>query len=476
MVRRFTALVATGALVGFGLVGLAASPAAAAATVGDETSLRAAFQDAAETAITVTADITLTCDGGGQLTRDSAIDLLVDGAGHTITQSCPDNRIMKVEGGGQLAIKDLTLTGGNAGHDESGGAIHSTARVVIDKSVLHHNVAGDHGGAVYAPTVSVSSSILHNNQAGISGGAIFAANGQVDILLSHLYDNKAATGSGGAAYTLWFWVNSSTLEGNEAGFRGGALLAFGGTHSSILNSTLSGNDAGDAGGAVATSSPLTVANTTITGNSAGAVAGGVRLFADVADMTLTLQHVTLVGNEAPVGANLAVAKEEGTAGVALVSFGTVVALPAAGGGNCALDEGVGTVSEGYNFSDGNSCGFTGGTDHENAGDPQLGALADNGGPTQTRLPATDSPLLDAIPVADCHAGIGFDQRGVDRPQGSGCDIGAVEVEVVVEDPGTPPGLPPTGTQAALVTGLAAVLLVTGAGLFVLARRRIRFTA
>jgi hypothetical protein len=42
-----------------------------------------------------------------------------------------------------------------------------------------------------------------------------------------------------------------------------------------------------------------------------------------------------------------------------------------------------------------------------------------------------SPVIDAIPAAACQtgiaAGITTDQRGVDRPQLVGCDIGAVEV-------------------------------------------------
>jgi hypothetical protein len=98
--------------------------------------------------------------------------------------------------------------------------------------------------------------------------------------------------------------------------------------------------------------------------------------------------------------------------------------------NCA---GVTTTSNGFNFSDDASCGFTAATDKENAGDPGLGPLANNGGPTQTRLPQSGSPLIDAIPTASCQAdgasGITTDQRGVTRPQGPGCDIGAVEVEV-----------------------------------------------
>src|SRR5581483_5022479 len=59
-----------------------------------------------------------------------------------------------------------------------------------------------------------------------------------------------------------------------------------------------------------------------------------------------------------------------------------------------------------------------------SGDPHLGPLQDNGGPTPTMLPAAGSPAVDAGDDALCPA---TDQRGVTRPQGAHCDIGAVEV-------------------------------------------------
>ena len=115
------------------------------------------------------------------------------------------------------------------------------------------------------------------------------------------------------------------------------------------------------------------------------------------------------------------------------------------------------TSNGYNWDDDGSCGFTDGTDHSDAGDPQLGALAPNGGPTQTREPVAGSPLIDDIPNAACQddgaSGITTDQRGLPRPELalSGCDIGAVEVQPeppVPPTPPTPPG-PPGPTPAAV---------------------------
>src|SRR5262249_10866858 len=101
------------------------------------------------------------------------------------------------------------------------------------------------------------------------------------------------------------------------------------------------------------------------------------------------------------------------------------------------------TSNGYNFSDDSTCGLTQPTDHPSGGSPALGVLADNGGPTMTLLPATGSPLIDAIPGLSCQAdgatGITTDQRGIARPQSEKCDIGAVEV--AAPTPTTPSASP-----------------------------------
>ena len=56
---------------------------------------------------------------------------------------------------------------------------------------------------------------------------------------------------------------------------------------------------------------------------------------------------------------------------------------------------------------------------------KLGPLQQNGGPTQTHEPGSGSLAIDAIDAADCE--VEDDQRGVERPQGARCDVGAVEV-------------------------------------------------
>ncbi len=95
------------------------------------------------------------------------------------------------------------------------------------------------------------------------------------------------------------------------------------------------------------------------------------------------------------------------------------------------------MSGGHNLGDDGTCGLTDPTDLPNT-NPMLGPLQHNGGPTETHALLPGSPAIDAIPPADCRwdddgdpgtpeVPLATDQRGVARPQGAGCDIGAVEV-------------------------------------------------
>jgi hypothetical protein len=90
----------------------------------------------------------------------------------------------------------------------------------------------------------------------------------------------------------------------------------------------------------------------------------------------------------------------------------------------------GVVDGGYNIISEGSCGTVAPTTLVGI-DPRVGPLQDNGGPVQTMAIGLDSPAVDAIPASSCvdFAGlqIALDARGIARPQGPGCDIGAYEL-------------------------------------------------
>src|SRR5262249_39043057 len=117
---------------------------------------------------------------------------------------------------------------------------------------------------------------------------------------------------------------------------------------------------------------------------------------------------------------------------------------ATSGGDCGFDNASAPNNSGGNLVEDGTCGFPVG------GNPNLGPLQNNGGSTLTYALQSPSPAIDTGVDAGCPA---TDQRGVTRPQGSHCDIGAVEftpaptVDSTIEDlKNLVSGLPPSAFQ------------------------------
>lgn len=216
-------------------------------------------------------------------------------------------------------------------------------------------------------------------------------------------------------------VQGSTFSGNRATGSGadGGAINHSGNVLRISASTFNGNGAQRNGGAIFSSAAMNVVNSTFNANTAGS--GGGAIFQDgSADSTVT--YATIVGNSAVYGAGL---YNRGDSGGTLTISRSIVSANNAG--NC---DGV-LATGGYNLSNGTGCGgvFTGPGDLINQ-TLAMGALAGNGGPTQTMLPAAGNPAINHIPVAQCQ--VHADQRGGGRPFGAGCDSGAVEVGAALD--------------------------------------------
>jgi hypothetical protein len=169
---------------------------------------------------------------------------------------------------------------------------------------------------------------------------------------------------------------------------------------------------------------MTATNSTISGNSATQPGAGI--FATTA---VTLQWTTVAGNN--TGASAAGSQIGGTP--TLRSFASVIGT-GAGTSSCQVST---TTSDGYNYEQtSNTCGFGAGTgDVPSGADPMLLSLGQYGGPIPTRLFSSQSPLKNAVPASN-PACTGLDERGITRPQGAGCDIGAVEMRLPVATDGT----------------------------------------
>jgi hypothetical protein len=433
------------ALLAGGVVTALASPASAT-DVSSEAQLRAAFANPVETSIVLMSDVELLDCVAGELLRAPASAPLTISGRFTIRQTCPGARV--ISGGanpnGGLTVDRATITGGNlsAAVSATGGGIFWNGDVDLVGATVVANTAtspsGALGGGVFATgDLDVVGSSITQNVAGTSGtfggmGGAFVANGTARITDSTVANNTATGGSsfggtGGASFgNGTIVVSRSTFAGNVAESGGGGA-------------------SGGNGGAIVTNSAVTIASSTFTANvavGANSSNGGVGAAGD-----LTIVYSTFVANSAATGANIQALASPTFSDDTI--FATVLAAPQGGGGNCGT--GSAAVSAGYNLATDASCNLTATGDRQSQPDPGLGGLAANGGPTATMLPSATSPLLDAIPTTSCQAGpaagIAADQRGVARPQGAGCDIGAVEV-VVTAPPSTTTTTAPAPTTTA----------------------------
>jgi hypothetical protein len=115
------------------------------------------------------------------------------------------------------------------------------------------------------------------------------------------------------------------------------------------------------------------------------------------------------------------------------------------------------VSLGHNLSSDATCPLTA-TGDLSGTNPMLGAFQDNGGPSWTLMPSANSPAINAGDNTQCPA---TDQRGVARPIGVNCDIGAVETtflkasQAIIFNPLADQNLsaPPFGITATASSGL-----------------------
>jgi CSLREA domain-containing protein len=181
-------------------------------------------------------------------------------------------------------------------------------------------------------------------------------------------------------------VNNSTFSGNHASGNGGAIEAIGTlSNISVTNSTFSGNTTDSFGGAISNLGALSLINSTFSGNSGLQGVGGIQNFG-----TLNLAN-TILAKDTP-------------------------------GGDCSNQ---GTINpSGVNLVGDGSCSVPGAL----SGDPMLGPLANNGGPTMTMALLPGSPAIDSADESICAAAPvnNLDQRGQPRSTDGKCDIGAYE--------------------------------------------------
>jgi CSLREA domain-containing protein len=222
-------------------------------------------------------------------------------------------------------------------------------------------------------------------------------------------------------------------RGRSAG--GGGLYNDGGTVT-LERVTFEANISNDNDGAgiYNNGGTLTVRNSTFSGNRSVRNGGG--LFNGGG--TATLNNVTLAGNVADSDAS-----GDGDGGGIFNDAGTTAAsntligdnTDGSTGGSPKAPDCAGTIqSGGYNLiEDVGGCTIAGVTTGNLINrNPQLFSLADNGGSTPTHALRKGSDAVEggnpAAPGSSATACETTDQRGIPRPQGPRCDIGAFELE------------------------------------------------
>ncbi len=301
------------------------------------------------------------------------VSTVINGGGLVTIDGEDARQLFIVNAGASLTLRDLTLRGGRWGG--GGGAIDNAGTLLIQRSTLQDNTA----------------------ESGGNGGAILNRGGALTIEQSTLQSNSATGGGSGGAIAVTggtVRIAQSTFNGNFASLNGGAFY-------------LEGGD-------------FALENSTISANQASSLGGG--LFSNIAPDggSVALLHDTFYLNT-----------DDGAAGnlgastnVAPIQLRNSILYASGAPKNCFINRLGDLVSGDYNLANDDSCGLSGAHDVQNVADPLLGQLGDNGGPTFTHAPQVGSAAVDTIPAAAC--GVTVDQRGFPRPQGTGCDKGAVD--------------------------------------------------
>jgi len=365
----------------------------------------------------------------------------------SITDTTITNNVSSNEGavapscaGGAVFGETVTISGGDVSDNDGacGLSVLANAGVTIDGTTFRRNQGGMLGGGLSATIGSGTLSLTNveaSENSGHAGGGIALTNvGPGDIALTKLrvLDNSSVQAAGGLAATALstggITLVDSTIAGNVTGGFGGGVVLDAGSALSIQGTTIAQNHTvggSGGGGVVNADTTFAITNSTISGNLAdgdSTVGGGGLAVVG----TGTIRNVTFVGNDAPTASALLSNAPELTAMFSNAGTATVVSSIIAGSAanHCGA---TALLSGGNNLDSNGSCAFAAPGD-QNDVDPELGPLADNGGPTLTHLPASNSPVVDHGAVAGCP---GTDQRGETRPKdgdggGPVCDVGAVE--------------------------------------------------
>ena len=406
--------------------------------------------------------ITLTT---GELVINADISIVGPGPGSlTVQNTAVSSRVFNLAINRTISISGITVTGGNGAVD--GGGIISSANATLTNMVVNGNSATSQGGGIFNQNpdgnMTLTDMVISGNSAVLSGGGFFnesiadisnsviinntitggnlggagvhnGINGNLTINRCIINSNSSVIRGGGVHNRSILSINNTTINGNSAQFSGGGFynhFSAPDTTATITNTTISNNDVfnvsgsgsgggvdNDAGAAV-----LNMVNSTISNNSAFTNGGGMRINSGVA----TLINITISYNSVGAGTGL------GGGGIirlgtSTVNIGNTIVGNNTTGSGANPDVSGTFASQGNNLIGfvGTATGFSAGSNDILNTPPNIGILANNGGPTLTIMPNPGSPAIDNGNNA-LIAGFNTDQRGYIRIITGIVEIGAVE--------------------------------------------------
>ncbi len=436
-------------------------------------SLREAFtaaaNDNADSTIVVSsgAEYALTrCTGQPALVHggNRALTVTTDGAARArVRQTCSPARVMSV-GGSTVTLERLVVTGGRlqsplpcgisiygqpdcargAGITASGplvlddvevtdnrsigsgsvegGGVSARSGATIINSEFSANAANRAGGAIASfGAVSITGSTFTSNTGG-DGGALSVHDGSVTIDDSQFVAN--GNGSGGAIVLEGASLAATDTvfrQNNSGGGPGAAIWASSSVSSLVLERVAMVQNTGRTGAltAFAGVADFRIIDSTITDNVAtyafrdqlNRAAGGIAIHGT---SSLTITGSTIAHNTATPGGGANIDLRAG-GGTTVTVTSSIISDPQGSPASCEPNGNTFVVTDSI-ISDG-TCGVP-----ASPTPPALGPLSEVGG-TWFRAPSPGSPAIDAT-GGPCSTA--SDQRGVPRPQGAGCDPGAIE--------------------------------------------------
>jgi hypothetical protein len=363
--------------------------------------------------------------------------VVITGNGATIARdpSAPPFRFFTVDGIGFLELSDLTLRDGAmaTGETQGGGAILNRWHLHVTDVTFDGNTSAAKVGAGAIDNHDMGQLLVERStfigNTGLQGGAI---------------ENEATYCDTTKSLCSYATITDSTFSGNTTTMFGGGAVETqhapggnfppcpsagecempDGAHTTLQRDTFVDNVAHTEGGAIANFGTTALSDSTITGNRTNDTTdfggGGIQNTG-----TLTMSRTTVAANISAFGANLHTYDNTGAGMPPPVTTVSMSLLAGSAGTGASCDGTPPITDAGYNLDTGTSCGFSDGEGSLSNTDPQLGPLGDNGGATETMALPAGSPAVDVVPVSTPGCD-GTDQRGVPRPSGPRCDIGAFE--------------------------------------------------